>query len=390
MSIAEIAARNVLRNKARTVLTMLGVAIAIVAFILLRTVLDAWMVAAEHASKDRIATRHKITFVMQLPKRYVEDIKSTPGVKDVTWMNWFGAKDPKNEQEFFATIAVDPKTFLEVYDEIVVPPDQIESWMQNRRGAVVGDVLAKQKGWKVGDRITLTGTIYPGDWEFHISGIYTATRKSIDRNTLWFHWNYLNDSDKVPQRSKDTVGWIAARIDQPARSAEISQAIDRQFDERDTQTLTMSERAMNVSFLGMFSAILSALDVISVVILVIMTLILGNTIAMGVRERTNEYGTLRAIGFLPRHLVAFVLVEGITTGILGGVLGILLAYPFVNQGLGRWLEENMGGFFPYFRIEPTTAVAALGLAVAFSLAAAALPAYQAAKLEVTDALRRVG
>jgi putative ABC transport system permease protein len=388
MSIAEIAARNVLRNKARTVLTMLGVAIAIVAFILLRTVLDAWMVAAEHAAKDRIATRHKITFVMQLPKRYVEDIKSTPGVKDVTWMNWFGAKDPKNEQEFFATIAVDPKTFLEVYDEIVVPPDQIESWMQNRRGAVVGDVLAKQKGWKVGDRITLTGTIYPGDWEFHISGIYSAKRKSIDRNTLWFHWNYLNDAASV--RAKDTVGWIAARIDQPARSAEISQAIDRMFEERDTQTLTMSERAMNVSFLGMFSAILSALDVISVVIMVIMTLILGNTIAMGVRERTNEYGTLRAIGFLPRHLVAFVLVEGITTGVLGGVLGILLAYPFVNQGLGRWLEENMGGFFPYFRIEPTTAVAALGLAVAFSLAAAALPAYQAAKLEVTDALRRVG
>jgi putative ABC transport system permease protein len=388
MSIAQIAARNVLRNKTRTVLTMLGVAIAIIAFILLRTVLDAWMVAAEHAAKDRIATRHKITFVMQLPKRYVDDIKSTPGVKDVTWMNWFGAKDPKNEQEFFATIAVDPKTFLEVYDEIVVPPDQIESWMQNRRGAIVGDVLAKQKGWKVGDRITLTGTIYPGDWEFHISGIYTAKRKSIDRNTLWFHWNYLNDAASV--RAKDTVGWIAARIDEPARSAELSQAIDRKFEERDTQTLTMSERAMNVSFLGMFSAILSALDVISLVILMIMTLILGNTIAMGVRERTNEYGTLRAIGFLPRHLVAFVLVEGITTGILGGVLGVLLAYPFVNQGLGRWLEENMGGFFPYFRIEPTTALAALGLAIAFSLAAAALPAYKAAKLEVTDALRRVG
>jgi putative ABC transport system permease protein len=309
-------------------------------------------------------------------------------VKDVTWMNWFGAKDPKNEQEFFATIAVDPKTFLEVYDEIVVPPDQIESWMQNRRGAVVGDVLAKQKGWKVGDRITLTGTIYPGDWEFHISGIYTAKRKSVDRNTLWFHWNYLNDAASA--RAKDTVGWIAARVDQPARSAEISQAIDRKFEERDTQTLTMSERAMNVSFLGMFSAILRALDVISVVILVIMTLILGNTIAMGVRERTNEYGTLRAIGFLPRHLVAFVLVEGITTGVLGGVLGILLAYPFINQGLGRWLEENLGGFFPYFRVEPTTAVAALGLAIAFSLAAAAVPAYQAAKLEVTDALRRVG
>jgi|RhiMethySRZTD1v2_1073278.scaffolds.fasta_scaffold17912_4 putative ABC transport system permease protein len=388
MNIAEIAARNVLRNKTRTLLTMFGVAIAIVAFILLRTVLDAWMVAAEHAAKDRIATRHKVTFVMQLPKRYVEEIRNTPGIKDVTWMNWFGAKDPKNEREFFATIAVDPKSFLQVYDEIVIPPDQIESWLTNRRGAVVGDVLAKQRGWKVGDRITLRGTIYPGDWDFQISGIYSAKRKSMDRNTFWFHWDYLNES--APLRARDTVGWIAARIDDPARAASLSQAIDKKFEERDTQTLTMSERAMNVSFLGMLSAILRALDIISVVILVIMTLILGNTIAMGVRERTHEYGTLRAIGFLPRHLVAFVLVEGMTIGILGGGLGLLIAYPFVNHGLGRWLEENMGGFFPYFRIENTTAVAAMGLAIAFSLIAAALPAYRAANLKVTDALRRVG
>jgi putative ABC transport system permease protein len=140
----------------------------------------------------------------------------------------------------------------------------------------------------------------------------------------------------------------------------------------------------------MLSAILRALDIISVAILLIMTLILGNTIAMGVRERTHEYGTLRAIGFLPRHLVAFVLVEGMTIGVLGGALGLVIAYPFVNQGLGRWLEENMGGFFPYFRIEPTTALAAMGLAIAFSLAAAAVPAYSVSRLRVTDALRRIG
>jgi putative ABC transport system permease protein len=388
VSIGSIAARNVLRNKARALLTILGVAIAIIAFVLLRTVLDAWTVAAEHAAKDRIATRHKITFAMQLPMRYAEEIRSTPGVNGATSLNWFGAVDPNKETEFFASLAVDPQTFLQIYDEIDLPKDRIESWKENRRGALVGEVLAKQHGWKLGDRVTLRGTIYPGDWEFHVSGIYGTKRKSIDRNTLYFHYQYLNES--VPKFARDTVGWVVARIDDPARSASLSREIDRKFAHHDIQTLTMSERALNVSFTGMLSAILQALDIISLVILLIMTLILGNTIAMGVRERASEYGTLRAIGFLPRHLVAFVLVESMTIGIISGVFGVALAYPFVNQGIGRWLEENLGGLFPYFHIEPTTALAAIGLSVAFSLAAAALPAYRVSRLQVTDALRTVG
>lgn len=388
MSIGGIAARNVLRNKVRTVLTLLGVAVAIITFVLLRTVLDAWTVAAEAAAKDRIGTRHKVTFIMPLPKRYVDDIRTTPGVKSATWMNWFGGKDPRHQNEFFGTSAVDPASFLDVYDEMALPKEQLDEWLRDRQGAVVGDVLAKKLGWKVGDKVTLESTIYPGTWEFRIVGIYTAMRKSVDRSSFMFRWDYLNDS--VPPRDKDLVGWIAARIDDPARAAQISKEIDKKFEERDIQTLTMSERALQVSFMGMMSAVLQALDVISVVILVIMTLILGNTIAMGVRERTHEYGTLRAIGFLPRHLAIFVLAEALTVGALGGALGLALAYPFVNGGIGRFLEENMGGFFPYFRIDPRTAAAAMALALMFSLMAAALPAYRVTRLRVTDALRRVG
>lgn len=388
MSIGGIAARNVLRNKVRTVLTLLGVAVAIITFVLLRTVLDAWMVAAENAAKDRIGTRHKVTFIMPLPKRYVDEIRSTPGVKSATWTNWFGGKDPRHENEFFGSSAVDPASFLEVYDEMSLPKEQLDQWLQDRQGAVVGDVLAKKLGWKLGDKVTLESPIYPGPWEFRVVGIYTATRKSVDRSSFMFRWDYLNE--KVPVRDRDQVGWIAARIDDPSRAAQIAKEIDRKFEERDIQTVTMSERALQVSFMGMMSAVLKALDVISVVILVIMTLILGNTIAMGVRERTHEYGTLRAIGFLPRHLAIFVLAEALTVGALGGGLGLALAYPFVNNGIGRFLEENMGGFFPYFRIEPATAVAAMALALAFSLVAAALPAYQVTRLRVTEALRRVG
>ena len=387
MNLPTLAARNLLRNRFRTVLTVMGVAVAVLAFILLRTVIYSWTVAVEYSAKDRIGTRHKVTFVMTLPKRYVEDVRRVPGVTGATFANWFGAKDPKDEKEFFGNMAVDTNTFFQVYDEMVVKPEEMEAWKQDRKGAIVGDQLAKKKGWKVGDRVTLQGTIFPGQWEFRIAGIYTATRKSVDRSTLWFHWNYLNDS--VPERLKDQVGWIASKVNDPTRVADISKAIDKVFDERDVQTLSMSERAMNTSFLGMLSAVLNAVDVVSIVILLIMMLILGNTIAMGVRERTSEYGVLRAIGFLPRHLATFVLCEALFVGFLGGAVGLALAYPLVEQGMGRWIEENMGAFFPYFRVPLTTAALALGLAVGLALLASVIPAYRAAKLNVISALRRL-
>jgi putative ABC transport system permease protein len=388
MTVGGIGLRNVWRNKVRATLTIFGVAVAVIAFLLLRTVLSAWTAAADYAAKDRIATRHKVTFILTLPKKYAEDIRNTDGVESATWMNWFGGKNPNAEDSFFGTIAVDPKSFLGVYDEIEVPADQKTRWLENRRGALVGDALAKQFHWKVGDKVTLAGTIFPGDWEFIIEGIYTAKRRSIDRSTFWFHWDYLNDS--VAPRMRDRVGWIAARVDDPGQAAGIAEKIDRSFENSDVPTLSMSERAMNTSFLGMLSAVLKAVDFVSVVILVIMMLILGNTIAMGVRERTHEYGVLRAIGFLPGHLAAFVLGEAVAIGVFGGALGLALAVPFINGGVGRFLEENMGGFFPYFRVADTDAILAGVLAVVLAALASAVPAYQASKLDVIDALRRVG
>ncbi len=391
MNIGLVAVRNLGRNKLRTVLTMVGVSVAIVTFILLRTVLSAWTVAADHAAKDRVGTRHKVSFIMTLPKRYLQEIREIPGVKSAAGANWFGGKDPKHDSEFFASFAVDPKQYLEVYDEIVVPEDQRESWFGNRQGAVVGDALAKKLGWKVGDRVTLLGTIFPGDWEFVISGIYTASRKSVDRSSFMFHYDYFNDSPQAAAaNARDQIGWVVSRIDDPGRAAEISQAIDARFDERDIQTLSMSERAMNTSFIGMISAVLKAVDAVSLVILAIMVLILGNTVAMGVRERTHEYGVLRAIGFLPKHLAVFVLGEAVAVSVAGGVLGIMIAYPFVQEGVGRYLEENMGAFFPFFRIDPVTVVWAMVLAALLGVVAAALPAYNASRLNVIDALRRVG
>lgn len=383
-----IAWRNLLRNGGRTFLTVLGAACALLTFVMIRTVVSSWNTGAEHAAKDRLATRHKVSFVIQLPKKYIDDIRGVPGVKQATYANWFGARDPRQPNEFFANMAVDAPSFLEVMDELILPPEQKKAWLEDKKGAIVGDALAKKLGVKVGDKITLEGSIYPGDWEFTIRGIYTASRRSLDRSQFLFHWSYMNDS--LPEARRDEIGWSIIRVGDASQGPQISAAIDKLFEESDTQTVTMSERQLQASFMAMFSALLTALDWVSVIILVILMMVLGNTIAMGVRERTREYGVLRAIGFTPWHIRGFVLGEAAVLGLLAGVAGIGLAYPVVDRGLGQWLEENMGGWFPYFRVETSTMIATVVIAAALSTVASFLPVVQAGRVSVTDALRRVG
>lgn len=392
MTLAGLAIKNIRRNRTRTVLTVLGVAVAILAFVFLRTGISAWRDAADHAAQDRLGTWNKVTFVVPLPKRYFDHFNGTrepiPGITHATYANWFGARHPVRKQEFFANLAVDPDTFFDVYSDMKVDPAQLEAWKQNRRGAIIGEALATQFDWKVGDTVTLEGTIYPGDWEFEIMGIYEATKRSVDRSQFLLHWNYLNES--VPEAQREMIGWISTTIDDPAKSAEISEAIDARFADTEFQTSTMTEKAMQMQFLGGFGAMFTALDLVSFVILIIMTLILGNTIAMGVRERTNEYGVLMALGFRPKHVAAFVVGEGITVGLLGAGLGLLLAYPFIEYGMGRWLEENMGAWFPYFRIPAEVSGMALGLGALLAAGAAVIPAIRASRLNVIEALRRLG
>ena len=387
MTLPGLAVRNLSRNRFRVLLTAFGVAIAIVAFLLLRTVISSWESSAQWAAKDRVVTRHKVTFVMELPKRYVQTVRDAPSVKQVTWANWFGGKDPKMDREFFATLAVDAPTYLTVYDEMNVPPDALETWKHDRQGAIVGQVLARKHGWKVGDKIVLQSGIYPGDWQLNVDGIYEATAKSVDQSTLLFHWDYVNDS--LPPERRDQVGWIVSRVDAPGHVADVGTGLDKLFADGDTPTLSMDEASFNKSFLAMFSAVLQAMNIISLVILVIMMLILGNTIAMGVRERTSEYGVLRAIGFRPEHVALWVVVESLVTGVLGGVMGVALAWPFINLGIGRFIEENLSNIFPYFRIESGNVVLALVASAVLGGLASALPAWRASKLQIVDAVRRV-
>lgn len=391
LSLGSVALKNVMRNKARAVLTVLGTAMAIVTFLLVRTCIWSFTMGSENAQKDRIVTRHKVSFVLPMPHRYLEAVKQIPGVQKASFANWFGGKDPAHETEFFGNFAVD-KDYFVVANEMAIEPAQLQAWQEDKQGAIIGDALAKKLGWKVGDTVHLDSSIYPatsedGLWTFHINAIYTATQKSVDRSSMMFHWEYMNDA--LPEIRKDTIGWVFSRVQPGASAADVGRAIDAHFDSEDTQTLSQDEKAFAASFLGGVSAVLTALDVVSIAILAIMLLVLGNTIAMGVRERTQEYGVLRAIGFLPKHLVLFIVGEAVLTAALGGVVGIALAYPIVQEGLGRFIEENMGSMIPYFRIPVAATVAALFLSMLLGLLASLLPAWGASRIKVVNALRYV-
>jgi putative ABC transport system permease protein len=390
MNLAVFAVKNVTRNKLRVFLTILGVGVAVVAFLLLRTVLWSWSQGADAAAKDRVATRHRVSFVMQLPKRYAQDIKDLdPRFKAVTWANWFGGKDPKDEQNFFAALAVDHTTFLDVYNEMAISPEAKEKWLSDPQACLIGPNLAKKMHVQAGQDVTLTSQIYPGEWKFHVAAIYEPTAKSIDPSQFLFHWDYLNKS--MPPQRQDTIGWIVTKIDDPAHSGELTTKIDKLFEERDTQTLSMSERSMNLGFMGMFSAVLTALQIVSIVILVIVLLILGNTIAMGVRERTYEYGVLRAIGFRNGHITGFIVGEALLIGLLGGLAGLALAMPLIEGGFKRFISESpMAAWFPFFQITPLNAGIAIGAVTALGALASSIPAYLASRVTVTNALRRVG
>jgi putative ABC transport system permease protein len=389
VTLTGLAIKNVMRNKFRAILTIIGVAVATLTFIMLRTLVSSWADAADYAVKDRLVTRHKITFVMTLPRRYADTVRSAPHVKVATFLNWFGGKDPKHDKEFFANMAADSDTLFKVYDDMYVSPEVLDAWLHDPQGAIVGDVLAKKMGWKVGDKVSLESGIYPTrpEWDFHIDGIYEAKARSVDRSSFYFHYKYLNDS--LPPERKDQVGWIVSRVDEPNNTASIGTQIDKVFEEKDIQTLSQDEHAFTAGFMAGVSAVMTAVNIISVVILIIMMLVLGNTIAMGVRERTNEYGVLKALGFSSGQIATFVYSESMVIAIAGGALGTAIAYPFIQQGMGRWLEENMGSFFPYFRIPPMVTVSALVLALGLGVLAAAIPATQASRLKVVDALRRI-
>ncbi len=375
--------RSAFRNRLRTLLTAVGVALAIVAFLFLRTFIAAWYAGVDASATDRLIVRNKISITFSLPKSYVEKVRNVPGVADVTWGNWFGGVyiDEKN---FFAQFAVDGESYYRLYPEFLLAPEEYKAFMGDRKGCVVGELLAEKYGFKIGDRITLNGAIYPGQWEFTVRGIYKGRDKATDRQQMHFHWKYLDDS--LAEARRDQIGTIMLKV--AASSPEVAQTIDKMFVNSLAETRTESEKAFQLSFVSMASAVIDAIQIVSIVVLVILMLILGNTLAMATRERTTEYAAMRALGFQPFHIVLLVLGEGFVMSLTGATLAVALATPILKF-FAQLFERNLGNFLGGFDLDPKLVLMAVGIALAGGMLAAAIPAWRAGRLKIVDALRRI-
>jgi putative ABC transport system permease protein len=359
-------------------------AVAILAFCLLQTVIDAWYAGVAASSSTRLISRNAISLVFSLPLFYRERIRQVDGVTVVSYGNWFGGyyQDPKN---FFANFAIEPRTYLELYPEFVMQETDKTAFLRDRRGVAVGRKLAERFGWNLGDEITLKGTIFPGDWPMVIRAIYTGRDKTVDETQLFFHWDYLNETLKqsLPGQA-DRIGFYVVGVRNPDRAAETSEVIDTLFKNSTAETLTETEKAFQLSFVAMSETILTAVRLVSFVVIVIILVVVANTMAMSVRERLWEYAVLKTLGFVSGQIALLILGESLVITLLGGGLGIALTFPAAQafaQSVGKVI-------FPTFHVAPLTLYEALGAAVSVGVAAALLPARQAVRARIAEGLRR--
>jgi putative ABC transport system permease protein len=385
MHIFKLIFKNAFRHKLRTFLTILGVTIAILAFGLLRTVISAWYAGVEASSASRLVTRNAVSLVFPLPLSYREKIRQVEGVKRVSYGTWFGGIyiDEKN---FFANYAVEPRTYLQMYPEIIVPPNQLASFLRDRKGAVAGSKLAERFGWKIGDIITLKGTIFPGNWDFVLRGIYKGRDDTVDETAFFFQWDYLNEALKKAGRTwADQVGWYMVEINNPDIAADVSLRIDKMFKNSLAETLTETEKAFQLSFISMTEAIVIAIKLVSFVIIFIIMAVVANTMAMTARERIGEYAVFKTLGFGAFHISALVFAESLTITMIGASLGIALTFP-VAHIFGKELNQ----YFPIFNVEQKTIVMDVIAALIVASVAAIFPAWRAVKIRIADGLRRIG
>jgi putative ABC transport system permease protein len=377
--------KNALRHKLRTSLTILGLVVAIFAFGLLQTVIDAWYAGAEGASNTTLVTRNKTSLVFPLPLSYEARIRAAPGVTGVGYANWFQGtyKDPKN---FFAQFAISGASYLDIYPDYLLPPDQRAAFLRDRKGAIVGRKLADQFGFKVGDIIPLKGTIYPGDWELVVRGIFDGRQSTTNTATLFLHWDYVNESlKKTMPRRANQIGVYVVRIDEPENAATISAAIDREFSNSLAETLTETEKAFQLGFVSMSEAIVVAIRVVSFVVIVIIAAVMANTMAMSARERLGEYATLKALGFGPGFLTAMILGESLLLSLFGAALGIVILFRFAAL-----LGTVMGTMFPVFEVTRLTVIQQILAALAVGLVAAIAPTLRATRVNIVEGLRSIG
>jgi putative ABC transport system permease protein len=379
--------RNLLRRKFRTVFTVGAIFFAFVLFGVLMALRAAFSIAPEMAGQERLMVIDKISLIQPLPLSYGDRIKQVDGVDDITHANWFGGyyQEVRNQ---FSTMAVDPESWLRVYSkEFELPEDQKKAWLADRTGAIVGIDTARKYGFKVGQRIPIQGTIYHrpdnGPWEFTIDGIYDSKLKGSDKTNLFFHYDFLNESVRSLSSFKDQVGWYVISLRDPDQAVQMASKVDALFANSPVETKTDTEKAFVSGFAKQIGDIGSIMTSIVAMAMFTILLVAGNTMAQAIRERTNELAVLKTLGFGNGRVLGMVLVESTLIAVLGGGLGLLLAYIAVTVG-----GDPTNGLLPAFYLPTPAMITGIVLVVALGLASGALPAWQAGRLRIVDALRR--
>jgi putative ABC transport system permease protein len=386
MELLKLILRNTLRHKLRTLLTVLGIAIAVMAFALLRTVVTAWYAGVDASAANRLISRHAVSFVFPLPLAYRDRIAKVPGVEKVTYAVWFsGVYIDKNQ--FFARLAVDSDTFFDVYPEFIVPEEQFAAFKRERNAAIIGSEIAQRYNLQLGDIMPIEGDVYPGRWEFVVRGIYTPRDKTTDPTTMMIHYKYLEERvrKEMPSRSGE-VGWYIVRISNSANPAVVSEEIDSMFANSRAETKTETERAFQQSFLSAVSAVITAMNIMSFVIIGIILLVLGNTMVMAARERTHEYAVLKALGFSAGRIFLLITGESVILSLLGSALGLAGTFPAVTG-----FESAMPkGWFPVFYVKPETVYMAGAAGLLVGVVASCIPMYRILTTRIVEGLRYVG
>jgi putative ABC transport system permease protein len=370
---------NLGRHKWRTFLTAAGITLALFLFASLRTVVTTIEATAQWGGVRRLVTTNATGIVFPLPLAYVERIRAVPGVTGVSWANWFGGKYGDNKR-FFGQFAVDPKSYLALYPEMSVPEDQKQEFFRDRQSAIVGRRLLDVFGWKVGQNVTIQGTIFPGDWTFKIVGTYTPTDKVINDDMMIFRHDYLDE--RIGRAG--IAGWYVVEIDNPDNAGRVAKAIDDMFRNSSDATKTGTEQAFNASFATMWGNVSLLMGTIGFAVVFAILMVAANAMMMNARERTREVAVLKTIGFGDRALFGIVMAEAAIVSLSGAAVGLGAAKLLYQAG-----NFNAAGFLPGFQVTNDTLLVGAGIALILMLASGLVPAIRAARLPIVVALRRV-
>jgi putative ABC transport system permease protein len=374
---------NMKRKKLRTSLTLLSICVAFLLFGLLCTIKEAFTAGVTTAGADRLIVRHKVSLIMTLPVTYGPRMEQIPGVASAvhwTWFNGIYQNEPKN---FFGTFPVNPEPFLAMFPEYLLPEDQKQAWLKTRTGAIVGRSLAERFLWKIGDRVPLTSPIWPrkGDdaWQFEIVGIYDGAKKGTDTSGFFFRYDYF---DEGRARGEGDVGWYVVRVKDPDRTVEVAKAIDAEFANSPYETKAEPEGAFAQGFVQQIGSVGTILIAILSAVFFTILLVAGNTMAQAVRERTEELGVLKALGFTNELVLALVLAESGLIAAVGGLAGLGAAWLVTARG------SPVPAMLPVFYLPHQDLLIGVALVVALGVVTGILPAVQAMRLQIAGALRR--